>query len=762
MKQKHFNIIIEVLFLALLFLAAVIFDRRIGIVFSLTKATTIRFFTIIIFSVWAIKILIFRENKFVRSVLDWPVLTYLLACTVATITAVHVYISLFGFYGRFEGLITLYNFGLIFFVATNYITDLKAVRRLVATVFSAGVIMAIYAIIQRKGIDPYAWGGVVTWQRVIATIGQPNFYAAYADMSFLLTFALFLFPKREKGTEGGSFLPFLYFFIPVLAFLFMIYPLGQMINPLGPVGVFFWYLGFGICAFGAILFAYKFDDMDPLLSDILLGAGLILIYTALFYTQSRGGFLGFFAALSLFFFVCPRKIIIQNWQKLGILFIALAMVTGITIADPQFSLFSRMASEIKVESSEIEFEGAAGSRGETWKSAFRIIADYPLFGIGPEVLKMVFPRYETDLFRFKEAFHVKQDRCHNETLDVPVTRGLVSFFAYLLVLGLVFRHGFKQLSSFSPQKGLIFAAFIAAITAYLIQNQFSFGVVAITSLFWVMWAVVVKVKELPDERVDKKDDKRADVDYIPLIPIAIIVLVSIFLIYLSSIPFRADKAFKMGKTLSQGRNFKPAIGSFEASLNIQPFEGGPITHKGISLINYAAALKLEKDKAPLYKEAIEILSYGTKVDPYNADNFYILSRIYLMQNKLEQSEQMAAYALKIDPYYAEVYIIMAHLAQKDNNSDRAITFYKEAYRLNPNIIEAKIKVIWDLVNLGDYGKAFVMVQEIIMENPKFIEGYNVLGTIYFKNGERKKAREEFETVLSLDPNNSYAKRMLGR
>jgi len=751
-------------------LTAVIFDRRVGIVFSLTKVTALRLMTVIILSAWVLKIIIFKENKFVRSILDWPVLTYLLCVTVAAIMSVHVYISVSGFYGRFEGLITWYNLGLLFFITTNYIRDIKGVKRLSAMVFISGVIMAVYSIIQRQGIDPYQWGGVSTWERVIATVGQPNFYAAFADMAFFITLFLFLLPKKEDVAKPHTkvwgiphtsvwwFLPLVYFFSAVLIFLLMIYNLGTN-------DVILWYLSFGLMSVLAVLFVYTFEDIPGIILDLLLGIGMILICISLFYTQSRGGFLGFFAALSLFVFIGPRRIFVLSWQKVLALALALLFITGSTFLNPQFSLFTRMAGEIKVEApaqdkdlTKIEFEGAAGSRGETWKSGFGIIADRPFFGIGPENLKMIFPRYETDLFRFKEAFHVKQDRCHNETLDVPVTKGLVTFFVYLLILFLIFKKGW---GGQSDEKRLILSAFLAAFLAYLIQNQFSFGVIAITSLFWIIWAVIVKTDDLPEENKETINDKEVPIDEIPWLWIAVLLVAIAVFGYFSAKPFWADREFKMGKTLSEVKRFQESLKYYDNSLGFQPFEGGPITHKGISLINMAASAAPDQ-RAEIYRQAKETFRYGTRVDPYNADNFYILSRISLIEGNIPETTKLADIALKIDPYYAEVYLILAAVAEKQGNAKKAMDCYKEAYRINPNIIEAQEKVVWSLIESGKLDEAYKMVQETLMKFPKHVNSHAVLGIIYQRMGEREKARQEFETVIYLDPNNQYAKKVLGK
>ena len=114
-----FDLVMEVLLLVLIFLVPTIFDRRLGIVFSGTKITFLGALVSIVLSWWAIKILIFREHRFVRTALDWPIVTYLLSITVATITSVHVYTSLVGFYGRYEGLTTWYLLALLFFIISG-------------------------------------------------------------------------------------------------------------------------------------------------------------------------------------------------------------------------------------------------------------------------------------------------------------------------------------------------------------------------------------------------------------------------------------------------------------------------------------------------------------------------------------------------------------------------------------------------------------------------------------------------------------------
>ncbi|MDD5594061.1 MAG: O-antigen ligase family protein [Candidatus Margulisbacteria bacterium] len=717
-----YDLVIEIMLLVIVFLIPIIFDRRLGIVFSGTKVAWLRAFVIVTLGVWAIKLIVTKEHRFIRTVLDWPILAYLLITTVATLTSVHVYTSFVGFYGRFEGLSTWYLFGLSFFIVTNYIFSFEQLKRIIVAVVSSATIMSVYGVIQRQELDPYMWGGVVTWQRVIGTIGQPNFLAAYILMAFFLGLVLFL-EEKKAAPEIDWFeqlTPLGYFLFSQVGFVFMIYFLDAS-------DVFLWYSGFAIITAGTLLFAFNYQKLHPLILDLLFGSCLILIYICLLYTQSRGGYMGFFTGGVLFVLVAGRHWIFKSWKELALLGLFIVIISAFTMLRPEYSPFERFTGEISTkteiksageEAAQLELKGAAGSRGETWKSGFRIVADNPLFGIGPEVLKMVFPRYETELFRFKETFHVKQDRNHNETLDVPVTKGLISFFLYLGILFTVFRTGFVKLKTATDPQRLMIAGLLAASLAYLVQNQFSFGVVAITSLFWIMWAMVMILGQ--GEEAGPKAAK-ISLNDIPWLPVAGVILAGTFLIWISFFSFFSDVYFKSGKTNLDAGHLTQAVDDLTRSLNVFPLEGTTVSHLAIAYLNQG-----KND------EAARDLIYGTLIDPYNADNFYMLSRLYLSlydrgkKEALLESERNADIALKIDPYYAEAYETKAMIDERLGKPDEALALYEKAFIINPTLVSVILKTEELSKKLGKVGEARQIFADAYQRFPDNIELFKVL------------------------------------
>lgn len=779
-QESVFDSAIEMLFIALVFLAPVIFDRRVGIVFSLTKVTTIRIIIIAILSVWAIKIMLKQPHKFIRTPLDYGVLSYLLVCTVAAITSVHPLTSIMGFYGRYEGLSTLYVYGLLFFITTNFINSKDKIMRVMYTVIIAGACMAVYSIIQRMGMDPYAWGGVVTWQRVIGTIGQPNFLAAYVDMAFIIGLALLLNMKDIRWN-----------------------------------GKFDWSFAYDIAARAALIL------------------GLFLLYIAVLYTQSRGGFLGLFGGVFLFFTYAKRDMTINKWKELLILFFLVMIITFITSLNPSTSPFGRVSSEATktVEMSENENPAisynATLSRFETWKSAYRMIADRPFFGIGQEVMKMVFPRYETDKFRFYEGFHVKQDRCHNEVCDMAVTRGVIALFIYVWIIGMFFYLGHRTIKGgYDPELKLFTAGFMGGSAAYLIQNQFSFGVVAITTLFWIMMGMTTSINVNEGQ---PENAKKADISDMPWILLVILLSVAFYLSYLSTIQFRADMHYKTATFLSDYRKFDSAVIEYEKSLKISPYEGGTWTRYGIAMLNSAQQMQDIK----YIDRSLDIFKDAEKVDPYSADNFYIAGRAYFAlsysdSSLLDKAIECEENAIKIDPRYAEAYQLIGSVDEKRGKNGDAAQMYEKAVEINPQLPEAisalsnvylkmgesnkvidifngflekypnnpvfqenlaaiyvkkgnnmRAKMIYEqmiaanpqnvdaLVNFGimsaktgDMAAAKDSFEKAYLIDPKNVNGHNGLGMVYFASGQKDKAKDEFSQTLMVDPSNEYAKSML--
>jgi tetratricopeptide (TPR) repeat protein len=813
-QSKYFDLAVEILLLAIMYLVPTVFDRTIGIVFSGTKIAVIRIILLLIFSIWACKILVFREHKFIRSLLDWPIASYMLACTVATLASVHVLVSWVGFYGRYEGLSTIYLWALLFFVVTNFINTKEQYRRIFISVISAGTLMSVYGIIQRWGSDPYSWGGVVTWQRVIATIGQPNFLAAYVIMAFFFGLGMLVMDKerprspglelktkKSQGKKGpaapdrameglNQALIVSPFVGSLIAFLVMIY----WIDTSNFFSLFFCWL---VITALAVAFSFASRDIEPAVLDGLLLFCLPLIYTCILFTQSRGGMFALFGSGALFLALVNRENLLKNWKKFLILGVTIFAITAVTFTNPLYSPIARLSEEVKVENSNpedsgvaarpkqvetnvnveksgpaesdrkkdigLELKGAAGSRIETWKSALAIISDHYFFGIGPEDLKMVFPRYETNLFRFKEAFHVKQDRCHNEVCDVSVTKGVISLFIYFWLLITFYYLGVRKLrANYDVDLKIYIASMLVAATSYFMQNQFSFCVIAISTLLWAMIGLV-SVPELVDEKeLELPPFKGISLADIPWLPVATVIFLLFVGCYFSTRQYMADKYFKDGKNAIQFNQFDKALADLKRSMEYFPYEGGTITHYGITLLNVAQSAPAQ-DKAAWFGKALDAFKFGNVVDPYNADNFYIMGKVYISLYQfngppaLDSALDCSNKAIAIDPYYAEAYHNRGVIYEARGQLDLAAAEYERAFMIYPDlgIAERQLFVVYSRMGNPD-----IALQKLNIANERYPNNMFILeniGVAYSELGRNAEAINFFGEMVRLDPNNVAAK-----
>ncbi len=780
--QKYLDFAIEITFYVLIIFAPVFFDRRIGIVFSLSKATWIRALTLIMLGFAFTKIFTSKGNKFFRSPLDVPVLTYLLVVAASTLVSINVWVSFIGSYGRYEGFITILNYVVLFFLTTNFIDSIEKKRRVMVVSLISSVVMGVYGIIQRLGIDPFEWGGVVTNERVIATIGQPNFLAAYLAMAFIFgIYLLFtlnknfpvyisvknftktpVIPKKKKQFQKPVAssrevvvdwneiiyqLKFVIAYVSVPAiFIYALYRVDGLNFFIGWLAVYF------IISLITIYFAFNFENLDYRISAFLIIISLIVNIGGLLSTQSRGGLVGLLCGLSVFAIICGRDTLYQHRVKLivaGVSFLLVAIISFATIGSRQIQ---RFLGEVEISTDKgrpkIEAQGAAGSRIETWTSAFRVISDNMLFGIGPEVIKMRFPQYETPKFRFKEAFHVKQDRAHNETLDMTVTRGLAGLVVYVWLISSAFILALGNIK-IDKNNNVFSAALLGVLTAYLVQNQFSFGVVAITSLFWIMMGMIPIQGEKPKVKISEPNVEMLLLTW----------LVIMFLLYISSFPYIGDKYFKTAQNYAGSGQFEKAFENFDQALKYMTFDGGYYTNYGMTILNSQIGKPLD---AKLIQKAIEILEKGQRVDPYNADNFYMAARGYIILsdmgfgNYMEKAKELSEKAITIDPYYSEAYQNLSYISEKSGKMDDAIAYYEKAFEAMPINSDIAFTIYRYYKQKGQAEKAFKVLEKPLELEPNNQNLLLVLGDIYRESGLFDKAKEKYESLLKINPSNVKA------
>ena len=119
-----------------------------------------------------------RKIGIKRTPLDLPLLAFIASAVLSALVGVNLNISLFGFYTRYDGVLTLVTYAALFWLAVQSIADGDDARTLLRAMLAGAYLVSAIAIAQYT-ID------VVTGQpgpRAYGTLGNPNVLGSYLVM----------------------------------------------------------------------------------------------------------------------------------------------------------------------------------------------------------------------------------------------------------------------------------------------------------------------------------------------------------------------------------------------------------------------------------------------------------------------------------------------------------------------------------------------------------------------------------------------------
>lgn len=211
-------------------------------------------------------------------------------------------------------------------------------------------------------------------------------------------------------------------------------------------------------------FSFREEAIPSHLLGVLYGFVLVMQLICIFFSQSRGPWLGLLAGMFIFVFILGvRRRITWLWlgaagaALAGILFLAVLNLPGTPVAAlKNVPYVGRLGKVFETET------GTGRVRVLIWEGVIDLISPHepiglppdhldrlnairPHLGYGPESMYVAYNRfYPPDLAHY-EARNASPDRSHNETFDALATTGWVGFCAYMFLFGSVFYYGLKWL-----------------------------------------------------------------------------------------------------------------------------------------------------------------------------------------------------------------------------------------------------------------------------------------------------------------------------
>lgn len=393
--------------------------------------------------------------KWVRTTpLVVPTVLLMAASFLSTLTSIAPQQSLWGSYARFQGTYTTFSYISIFFSILLLLHRRDQLERILTTIVLVSLPISLYGVLQHFGLDALPWASE-TVSRVGSTVGNTIFMAAFLAMCVPVTLGRLISTLgsilEDRSPPISRFvLASSYACVLLLQFLAIFYSRsrGPWLGLLGSLYVF------GL--FGLIVLRQQAPDRSPLTSRELAQAVAFAL----------GSFLVGVVPAFVISVLLKRGL---RWLWLSWAVTSIFLSGFIVALNLPHSPLPSVRQMLPVGRLANVFETGGGTgkaRLVIWQGATRLIAPHepvwsptagpdrlnalrPLIGYGPETMHLVFgPFVPPELARI-EAPDVVPSRSHNETLDSLVQTGLLGFLTYIFLFTQIFYYGLKWLGLIS-------------------------------------------------------------------------------------------------------------------------------------------------------------------------------------------------------------------------------------------------------------------------------------------------------------------------
>ena len=175
--------------------------------------------------------------------------------------------------------------------------------------------------------------------------------------------------------------------------------------------------------------------------------------------------------------------LLLDFSKKGII-LYIAMLVIVVILLSTFIYFYPPESGFLKEASEILHgnidESFGSGRIRIWKNVLSEIPDSPIFGKGPDTMKMEkFPPFERFYPARNKVMKTGIDVAHNEPLNILYHQGFAGLIFYL---GFIF---FTLCNWYRNRKNPLILALGASVICYFVQSLFTFSMCISAPYFWI-------------------------------------------------------------------------------------------------------------------------------------------------------------------------------------------------------------------------------------------------------------------------------------
>lgn len=722
-------------FYILFFFTPLFFLKYNNELFEYNKMMLVYLLTTIITSTWLIKMVKERSLILKRTPLDIPILLFLASQILSTIFSIDPHTSLWGYYSRSNGgLLSIISYTLLFYALVSNFDARKALSFLKAAIFG-GVAVSLYAIPEHFGVSPSCVILVNTFSadcwvqdvqaRVFATLGQPNWLAAYLAM--LIFPAIYFTITSTKKLYTFSFA--LSAILMYAAFTFS-YSRGATLGLItgGVVFIIGLVVSFVV---QSIVIPARFDESKTRREKAGIQnnkSRIIIERLIVLWTKYRMTILG--VILASFFVI--NLLYGSAWTRFKLI-------------NPQVITPQKQQAAAKEEVKQLEPGGTESGqiRLIVWKGALEIFKHYPLFGSGVETFAYSYYNHRPTEHNLVSEWDFLYNKAHNEYLNYLATTGLAGFISYMsMILIFIFwciRYyvsgimGKQNKTTLDTKYLILVPSLLASYLSYLVQNIFGFSVVVIAVFFFTFPALAFlaadSLKSVPSGKLSALTSLITNTIYrrkfYKNLTIGVILILTVVIIFKLIAFWTADVLYAKGTNLTDAGNPVKGARYLSTATKLNPNEPLYRSELGYAAAGYAA-VALEQDEATiasqLKEEAVEETKKALAKSPKNVSlhrtafqTYYQLALIY--PEFLDKAIEAVDKAISLAPTDAKLYYNKGLVLSQFERKKEAIETLQKAVELKPNYREARFNLAVTLFETGKKDQAVSHMKTILKQIP---------------------------------------------
>lgn len=205
------------------------------------------------------------------------------------------------------------------------------------------------------------------------------------------------------------------------------------------------------------------------------------------------------------------------------------------------------------------------------------------------------------------------------------------------------------------------------------------------------------------------------------------------------------------QTLRQLRYWKNSMALFSHTLQVTQ-------NNDVILTNFIGCL----NETGKYDQAAELSRELLKRKPNSAEDHINYGTSLLHLGNVWQAIEEFEKALKIDPNNQLANFNLALTYQNQKLPEKAAGYFEKVLKLNPDDVVCRMYYAAALTDMGRYEQALENGKICLEERPKDPNVYNIMGSVYGRQGQFERAADYFKQALKIDPENASAKENLNK